>query len=287
MRLHSDNTLHFNQTCPHLTTGTGGPQPVLRLMPSPSPVQSEGLRHESPDQKYILKQGAYTICLADSFAQRKEAKALIKRMYSWRGYNIEDTAVFSHSQTSFEAYNEQDLIGTLTLGLDSKKGLLAEELYRQEIDNFRERGRKLCELSKLAIDPLYSSKELLASLFNLAYICGRIIHKATDFIIEINPRHAGYYRRVLGFDQIGEVRTCQRVNAPAVLLHLDLDYVDVQVSRLAGLREQGERSLYSHFLTKSEEKKVAEKIWRRLSRLAEQPVLSRSNSPLRVAALCS
>lgn len=73
-------------------------------------------------------------------------------------------------------------------GLDSEEGLLADELYGQEINTFRDRNRKVRELSKLAIDLLYSSKELLASLFNLAYIPGRIIHSATDFIIEINPR---------------------------------------------------------------------------------------------------
>lgn len=285
MQLQIDKSLHLHRTHPHLTPGTSE-RPKLRSIPMADATPTENLRNELSDQGCVLKQGDYAIFLADSAARRKEANALIKRMYSWRGYNTEDAAVTSPNQTSLEAYSGSDLIGTLTLGVDSKEGLLADELYNQEISMLRATGRKVCELSKLAIDPIYSSKELLASLFNLAYICGRIIHKATDFIIEINPRHAAYYKRMLGFDQISEIRTCQRVNAPAVLLHLNLEYVETEVSRLAGLRKSGERSLYSHFLTKAEEKKVADKAWGRLNRLAEQELFWMNNRLKSLATLC-
>ena len=275
---HSDKVFYFDRTYSPSSAGTSENRGTLRLLPTPRTLSIEELQDEIPDQKCILKHGDYSICLTDSSGRHREANALIKRMYSWRGYHTESTAVSSHSQTTLEAFSGQDLVGTLTLGLDSDEGLLADELYEEEINTFRDRNRKICELSKLAIDPLYSSKELLASMFNLAYICGRIIHRATDFIVEINPRHTGYYKRMLGFDQISEMRTCQRVNAPAVLLHLELDYVDAQVSRLSGLREPGERSLYSHFLTKHEEKKVANRALRRLSRLAERQPYGQSNT---------
>jgi hypothetical protein len=108
-------------------------------------------------------------------------------------------------------------------------------------------GRKLCEVSRLAVDPQYGSKEVLASLFHLAYIYLRIIHKATDVLVEVNPRHAGFYRRMLGFCQVGEVHTCPRVNAPAVLLHLELAYMDTQIAKHAGFRDTTERSLYPYF----------------------------------------
>lgn len=265
MQLHSHKVFHFDRTYSPSSAGTSGNRGTLRLLPTPRTSPIEELQDEIPDQKCILKHGDYSICLTDSSGRHREANALIKRMYSWRGYHTESAAVSSHNQTTLEAFSGQDLVGTLTLGLDSEEGLLADELYGQEINTFRDRNRKVCELSKLAIDPLYGSKELLASLFNLAYICGRIIHRATDFIIEINPRHAGYYKRMLGFGQISEMRTCRRVNAPAVLLHLELDYVDAQVSRLAGLREPRERSLYPYFLSQHEEKRVVNRIWHTLN----------------------
>ena len=266
MLLYNDESLHFNRTYLPSSVGTSGKRSTLRLMPTPRAHQDEEFRNEIHDQNYVLRRGDYSIRLADSPRRHGEVSALVNRMYSWRGYGIDSTAVSSHNQTTLEAFSGQELVGTVTLGLDSQEGLLADKLYKQEISNFRAKNRKICELSKLAIDPQCSSKELLASLFNLAYIHGRIIHKATDFVIEINPRHAGYYKRLLGFRQAGEMRTCQRVNAPAVLMHLELDYVDAQVSSLAGSREAKERSLYTYFLTKHEEERVANNLRRHINR---------------------
>ena len=94
-------------------------------------------------------------------------------------------------QLTVEAILEKDLhSGTLTVGLDSAEGMLLDELYESEIRTFRHKKRKLCELSKLAIDPSYSSTKLLASLINLAYVYARTIHRADDAFIEVNPRHA-------------------------------------------------------------------------------------------------
>lgn len=260
MLLHNDESPRFNRAHPFSSAGTSGNRTALRLMPASHARPKEGLRNETPDQ-CVLRRGDYSIRLADSPGRSSEVSALIKRMYSWRGYNTtEQTAVSSPNQTTLEAFSGEDLVGTLSLRFDSEHGLLADELYAEKISTFRAKDRKVCELSKLAIDPQFSSKELLACLFNLAYICGRIIHRATDFFIEVNPRHTGYYKRMLGFNQLGETRNCQRVNAPAVLLHLELDYVDAQVSSLAGSCEPRERSLYPYFLPEHEEKKVAKRI---------------------------
>ena len=216
---------------------------------------------EVHEPKCILRQGNYNICLADSPGRCKRVNKLIRYMYSWRGYHT-DNAIVSPDKLrralTLEASVAEMPAGTLTIGLDSKDGMLVDELYEREIRSFRTAQNKLCEISKLAIDPVYSSKELLASLFNLAYIYGRVIHRAEYFFIEVNPRHMGYYKRMLGFQQIGEARVCPRVNAPCVLMHLDLRYVDEQVSALAGSPEPAkERSLYAYFLTRHDEEKVA------------------------------
>lgn len=254
MQLYNDENLRFNK--PHFPSSVGetaGSSPSRMLT-----LGDEGSLNTFPTQKCAFKQGDYSIGVAVSPRRRSLVNKLIKSMYSWRGYHTENTGT-SHNpnRLTLEASSGQHLAGTLTLGLDSKDGLLVDKLYEEEIKILRMRGRNICELSKLAIDPLHSSKELLASLFNLAYIYGRIVHKASDFVIEVNPRHTGYYKRLLGFRQIGEMRTCQRVNAPAVLMHLELDYVDAQVSCLAGSRDPKQRSLYAYFLAKPEEHRVA------------------------------
>jgi hypothetical protein len=64
-------------------------------------------------------------------------------------------------------------------------------------------------------------------------VIGRKMLGVTDVVVEVNPRHVGFYKRAFGFEPISDVRTCERVNAPAVLLRLD-------VSRLEGrMREAG------------------------------------------------
>jgi hypothetical protein len=81
---------------------------------------------------------------------------------------------------------------------------------------------------------------MIASLFQVAYTYAHNILKATDFFCEVNPRHAGPQKRMFGFRPIGSVKTCPRVNAPAVLLHLALTYVKAQIfiSRRAHLIQQ-------------------------------------------------
>lgn len=259
MQLHNDETLHIarpqSRSSIEMDSGWSAPRPLG--------IDPEECLNGISDPKCILRQGNYSICLADSPKRCSRVNKLIKYMYSWRGYDTEKAVISLHNphRLTLEASIGQNPVGTLTVGLDSEEGMLVDALYEKEIRTFRRRDTKLCELSKLAVDPLHSSKELLASLFNLAYIYARRLHKVTHFFIEVNPRHAGYYKRMLGFQQVGEKRVCPRVNAPAVLLLLDLNYVEEQVSSLAGSREK-ERSLYVHFLTKYDEEKVANSLHR-------------------------
>lgn len=211
-------------------------------------ISNEPLSERARD--CVLERGGYRVHLADSSGQCK-AEMLVERMYSWRGYHTETMSKppASPNRITLQASYGQHLFGTLTAGLDSEEGLLAETLYPEEVSAFRAKGCKLCEISKLAVDPEYGSKEVLAALFHLAYIYVYIIHRSTDVLIEVNPRHAPFYQRRLGFRRMGEIRLCPRVAAPAVLLHIELSYMEAQISRYAGSRDTTERSLYPYFFS--------------------------------------
>lgn len=217
-------------------------------------------------QQHLIKRNGYSIRLVESPDQMERASQFLKKRYASKGYltESEKTAAFSFNpnQITFEAFNEQHIFGTITLTItiDSGEGLLANKLYGDEIDVFRKKGRKVCELSKFASSTQSSSKEVLASLFHLAYIYAYVIHNTKDAFIEVNPRHSSFYKRMLGFCQIGEERMCERVNAPAVLLHLDLDYMSTQISTLAGQANQKSRSIYPCFMPKLDEKRLTNKI---------------------------
>lgn len=208
----------------------------------------------------VLERGGYSVRPVHSFGQCSGVGMLIERMYSWRGYHTETVATLPSPHRFMleaSAIVEREIFGTLTLGLDSEEGLLADALYEEKINVFRTAGRKVCELSKLAVDPQFGSKEVFASLFHLAYIYAHDFHHATDAFIEVNPRHASFYQRRLGFRQLGELRICPRVNAPAVLLHLELAYMQAQISRHAGSRDTQEKSLYPYFFADCDQEQLA------------------------------
>lgn len=91
---------------------------------------------------------------------------------------------------------------------------------------------------------------------------GLVLNVFTDFVIEVNPRHELFYKRMLGFNRIGEERMCPRVGAPAILLHLSLDYIDRKITELGGILPPppGEKSLYPYGFSKEDEMGIAQRI---------------------------
>ncbi|MGE5385118.1 MAG: N-acyl amino acid synthase FeeM domain-containing protein [Betaproteobacteria bacterium] len=161
---------------------------------------------------------------ATTRTQFDAASMLVRRMYAWRGYRtdcISDSPAHD-DQVILGVWQGGTALATLTLNLDSTRGLCCDELYGAEIDAFRKRGRIICEVSRLAIDPESSSRYMLKALLRTAQEYARDILGCTDAVIEVNPRHAKYYCREFGFAQIGQLRRCPRVDAPAVLLHQEI-----------------------------------------------------------------
>jgi hypothetical protein len=104
--------------------------------------------------------------------------------------------------------------------------LLLDDGNRETVDGLRRVGRRVAEFIKLAVQDNANGKRVLYHLFRAAYEHARMIFKVTDILIEVNPRHASFYQQVFGFAVAGAERICPRVNAPAVLLRLDLAELD-------------------------------------------------------------
>jgi hypothetical protein len=196
---------------------------------------------------------------AQAETQRQAARQLVRRMYSHRGYltPCADEPVNRNSVTLVVA-REEEPVGTLTVGFDSHAGLLCDELFKLEVDDVRRSGRKVCEFTKLALDMDSHSKQVLASLFHMAYLHAHRIRGCDDVLIEVNPRHVSYYERMLDFRVVGEEKLCPRVNAPAVLMALDLAHTRRQIERYAGRFEvlAIQRSLYPYAFVPEQEREV-------------------------------
>ena len=211
--------------------------------------------------------GKYRIRVASERMLRRRAYALAHRVYSGRGYVCDENGLVV---SPFDAHAEtltllvQDEKGcdaaTISLVFDSPAGLPCDAIYGQELQSLRAQGRRLVEVTRLAIDPVHQhSKALLVCLFNFIYIHARRVKGCDDFVIEVNPRHECYYRRLLNFELAGSERACPRVQgAPAVLLRQDLWAGEREIQRVGGLGDTaGERTLYPHFYAPAEEGVVA------------------------------
>lgn len=203
---------------------------------------------------------SFKIRFASNNERRKSATLLVEKLYGSRGYKASDGAATQEEKpdriTLLVNNKENRPVGTITLGPDGPMGLMADELYKEELDAMRAKpGIRLLELTKFAMDRHSGNvKEVLAHLMNIAYIYTKLV-ECNWMVIEVNPRHVAFYESTLGFMVMGEERTCPRVNAPAVLLGLDLKYMAEQIRKFGGGRndEESGRSLYRYSLGKKDE----------------------------------
>ena len=172
---------------------------------------------------------------------------------------------------TFIAYDEGQVVGTVGVGLDSGRGLSADELYRAEIDRLRAAGCRLCEFTRLAVDRTAATKPVLAGLFHTSYLYASRICGCTHAVIEVNPRHVAFYGKELKFDPIGPERPNARVNAPAVLMCLDFTHTEEQIARFGGQPQFSatERSLYPYSFSLEEEAGIVARIKRGDKRMAQ------------------
>jgi hypothetical protein len=199
------------------------------------------------------------------FAQRDEtfnnASMLVQKRYAWRGFPKAQLKKYPNRITIL-SFHQEKIVGTVTVGYDSEEGMLADEIYKPEIDALRAQGRRVGELSKLAIDENIGSKQLLASLIHIAYLYG-VIHECTDAIIEIVPRHKAFYEKMLGFKQIGEERMNNRVHFTVLLMHLELDFMRQKIESLGGKGKAAkDRSLYPYFFSAQDQEGILGRLLR-------------------------
>jgi len=207
-----------------------------------------GERGAPPHVDHPLDMQVFHIRMANTAGRREAASLLIRKMYGWRGYAVDGATGQEANKITLYVETGGVMVGTMSLCLDSPSKLPADENFPCELNVLREQGRRLCEPSRLAIDKGVT-KRVFASLIHISYIYAHNIHGFTDYIIEVNPRHVMFYKRMLGFDDFGAERDCSRVGAPAVLLRLPLSVMGAQIRRWGGLMEQHgeERSFYPYF----------------------------------------
>jgi hypothetical protein len=172
--------------------------------------------------------------IAHSEADLADAAVLVERCYGRRGYPAQRPESI-HGETTLLARWAGRLVGTVTVRCGVTQRLNAEAGFAEHVGALREQGCRLIEYTRFAIDREALTRNgqdigLAFELMRRALHLGRVSLAATDAVIEVNPRHVRYYQRAFGFRVFGNERVCERVGAPARLLHLNLSETTVGVT---------------------------------------------------------
>jgi hypothetical protein len=242
------------------------PERQFRTMVVESPAEVEARLLDSVSHNEIIPSHGAERMLALRVAETKEdrdaAANLINRRFAWRGYGTGHEIPDQDSHTTFIAVVNEEVVGTITLGVDSLKGLAIDSVFRDEINEFRNApGALVCELTKFAFETELPDQQNLAMLFHTVFLYGLHKHRCTDLFIEVNPRHKRFYQAMLGFTPIGELRTNHAVDAPSQLMWLNVSDIAASIasyrSSAGSIRS---RSLYSLFLSQGEETTVKNRL---------------------------
>ena len=142
-----------------------------------------GGRYAEPEPRSEIQ--GFHIWMADSARRREAASILIRKMYGWRGYAIEPSLFQEASKITLYAETGGAVFATMSLCLDSPILLPADENFRDVLDRLRAAGRRLCEPSRLAIDKGVT-KRVFAALIHTSYLYARVVHRCSDYVIEVN-----------------------------------------------------------------------------------------------------
>ncbi len=182
---------------------------------------------------FKLSKGNYLLRLAPPGSPyHQQAADLLARRYATKGL-LPPTFQPARSQHehTLVALAGTTVVGTLTVGIDSSLGLLADTLYAPQLNQVRGPHAKLCEITRLAIDQDVHEPHLPSAIFSMGYLVSRIQYGMTDCLIEVHPRHVAYYARNFGYSIAGPEQICPRAGAPAVLMHAKLHQAERHLMR--------------------------------------------------------
>ena len=215
-------------------------------------------------EEFAERKDKFQLKLLTGSSQKRQTSLLIEKRYAWRGYDGAATLDQMPNRMTMNAELFGRIWATLTVNIDSPAGLSVDDTYPDEVAALRRRGARICEFGKFAVEPTVKSKRLLATLFQLLYIYAHRVQGCTDVLIEINPRHRFFYERYLEFRKIAAEKTCERVGAPALLMHISAEHVRTRLLEVAGrwreLRDV--KSIYKYCLPLEQEDEIVMRLIR-------------------------
>lgn len=166
----------------------------------------------------------YSVGLATRLDHLAKALEFVRGNYAATGYIPPETLVPTASEfMTGLAMHEDKVIGTLTLWRDGPGGIQADATYRKELDILRQQGERIAEFGRFAVAPEAPFLPIFTALVSKMADAAFWDWGLSCYILECNPRHESFYRRLFGFSALGNSRDCVQIGAPAVLLHIPVN----------------------------------------------------------------
>ena len=191
--------------------------------------------------------------IASELEEFEEAFRLLATNYRACGYEGQSTGPLRFtpyhvlpSTVTLVAKHGDRVVATLSVVPDTELcGLPMESVYRAEIDDLRKVGRRLAEATSLADQDLGIHE--FVRVFKTLIKVGMQYHVkqgGDSWVIAVNPRHRGFYQKVLGFVPLGPRRAYPSVQghpAEAYVSGVDLLRTHAPEMSRGGLRGSAAR----------------------------------------------
>jgi len=185
---------------------------------------------------------------ARDFEQLCRAFALVHDRYLQLGYMEQHESGMRYSllnllpqSTTFVVEESTRISGTLSVVVDSPAGLPGSKEFGGEFDKLRGQGKLIAEAT------MFACREESAKNFDVSLQLMTVAFKwcieigIDELCMIVNPRHVGFYEKVLGFRRMGDVQPMGHVEGNAgIMLCCDVSGI---LKGEANVTKQGARLL--------------------------------------------
>jgi hypothetical protein len=185
-------------------------------------VLSIGLRAFSlPDSDEEIK-----VMKAEQMKKKLQCFMLVKRTYRKQGYSLSYLDIFNYISSAVfyvPTTKGRGVSSVISVVEDSlTKGLPLDSIYQREADDLRGKKGNIAEVGRFASSG--GTAGLMSEVWDLM---SRVLEYSIENCIEclcitVNPAHVRFYRHI-GFVPMGEVKNHPGVNAPAVLMVVNVN----------------------------------------------------------------
>lgn len=180
--------------------------------------------------------------IASTVEEWEAAFRLVRKNYVDSGYESSSPKLLRFTPyhalpdtTVFVAKCEGEVVATFSLVADGKPlGLPLDALYQEEVDALRRQGRRLGEITSLAVAGL-SQREFIQVFSALIRLLTQYHHRqgGDTYLITVNPRHRSFYCKMIGFVALGPCRAYEAVAGnPAEAYWVDRELIQASGSRM-------------------------------------------------------